>query len=82
MPDTVFKDSSGPGSKCAFVRLSCEAADEPTGIAPWRTLLCFREIRSSSLLISDVLGMPYSSGATIRDGMEAGEFPSPLKLFE
>ena len=26
--------------------------------------------------------MPYSSGVTIRDGTEAGEFTSPLKLFE
>ena len=50
-----------------FVRLSCEAADEPTGIAPWRTLLWFREVCSSSLLASDVLVMPYSSGVTIRD---------------
>ena len=34
------------------------------------------------LLASDVLVMPYSSGVTIRDGTEAGEFTSPLKLFE
>ena len=26
--------------------------------------------------------MPYSSGVTIRDETEAGEFTSPLKLFE
>ena len=26
--------------------------------------------------------MPYPSGVTIRDGTEAGEFTSPLKLFE
>ena len=37
---------------------------------------------SSYLLASDVLVMPYSSGVTIRDGTEAGEFTSPLKLFE
>ena len=40
-----------------------------------------REV-SSYLLASDVLVMPYSSGVTIRDGTEAGEFTSPLKLFE
>ncbi len=34
------------------------------------------------LLASDVLVMSYSSGVTIRDGTEAGEFTSPLKLFE
>ena len=34
------------------------------------------------LLASDVLVMLYSSGVTIRDGTEAGEFTSPLKLFE
>ena len=34
------------------------------------------------LLASDVLVIPYSSGVTIRDGTEAGEFTSPLKLFE
>ena len=37
---------------------------------------------SSYLLASDVLVMPYSSGVTIRDGTEAGEFTSPPKLFE
>ena len=37
---------------------------------------------ASYLLASDVLVMPYSSGVTIRDGTEAGEFTSPLKLFE
>lgn len=31
---------------------------------------------------SDVLVISYSSGVTIRDGTEAGEFTSPLKLFE
>ena len=36
----------------------------------------------SILLASDILVMPYSSGVTIRDGTEAGEFTSPLKLFE
>ena len=36
----------------------------------------------SYLLASDVLVMPYSSKITIRDGTEAGEFTSPLKLFE
>ena len=36
----------------------------------------------SILLTSDVLVMPYSSGVTIRDGTEAGESTSPLKLFE
>ena len=36
----------------------------------------------SYLLASDILVMPYSSGVTIRDGTEAGEFTSPLKLFE
>ena len=40
-----------------------------------------REV-SAYLLASDVLVMPYSSGVTIRDGTEAGEFTSPLKLFE
>ena len=40
-----------------------------------------REV-SSYLLASDVLVMPYSSRVTIRDGTEAGEFTSPLKLFE
>ena len=40
-----------------------------------------REV-SSYLIASDVLVMPYSSGVTIRDGTEAGEFTSPLKLFE
>ena len=40
-----------------------------------------REV-SSYLLASDILVMPYSSGVTIRDGTEAGEFTSPLKLFE
>ena len=40
-----------------------------------------REV-SSYLLASDVLVMPYSSGVTIRDGTKAGEFTSPLKLFE
>ncbi len=34
------------------------------------------------LRASDVLVMPYSSGMTIEDGTEAGEFTSPLKLFE
>ena len=82
MPDTVFRDSLDPERKRVLVRLSCKTADEPTGIAPWRTLLCFREVRSASLLASDVLIMPYSSGVTIRDGTEAGEFTSPLKLFE
>ena len=36
----------------------------------------------SYFLASDVLVMPYSSGVMIRDGTEAGEFTSPLKLFE
>ena len=45
-------------------------------------LLCFREVRSSSLLASDVLVMPYPSRITIRDGTEVGEFTSPPKLFE
>ena len=67
MPDTVFRDSSGLESKRAPAGLSRKTVDEPTGIAPWRTLLCFREVRSSSLLASDVLVMPYSSGVTIRD---------------
>ena len=40
-----------------------------------------REV-AAYLLASDVLVMPYSSGVTIRDGTEAGEFTSPLKLFE
>ena len=40
-----------------------------------------REV-SSYLLASDILVMPYLSGVTIRDGTEAGEFTSPLKLFE
>ena len=40
-----------------------------------------REV-SAYLRASDVLVMPYSSGVTIRDGTEAGEFTSPLKLFE
>ena len=82
MPDIVFRDSSGPERKRALIRLSRKTAGEPTGIASWRTLLCFREVRSSSLLASDVLVMPYLSRATIRDGTEAGEFTSPLKLFE
>ncbi len=34
------------------------------------------------LRASDILVMPYSSGMTIEDGTEAGEFTSPLKLFE
>ena len=68
MPDTVFRDSSGPESNHVFASFSRKTADEPTGIAPWRTLLCFREVRSFSLLVSDVLVMPYSSGVTIRDG--------------
>ena len=72
MPDTLFRDSSGPERKRALVRLSCKTEDEPTGIAPWHTLLCFREVRLSSLLSSDVLVMPYSSGVAIRDGTEAG----------
>ena len=67
MPDIVFRDSSGPKRKRALIRLSRKTADEPTGIAPWRTLLSFREVRSFSLLASDVLVMPYSSGVTIRD---------------
>ena len=37
---------------------------------------------SAYLLASDILVMPYSSGVTIRDGTEAGEFTSPRKLFE
>ena len=82
MPDTVFRDSSVPESKRALVRLSREVADEPAGGALWRTLLSFREVRSSTLLVSGVLVMPYSSGVTIRDGTEAGGFTSPLKLFE
>ena len=40
-----------------------------------------REV-SSYLLASDILVMPYSSRVTIRDGTKAGEFTSPLKLFE
>ena len=40
-----------------------------------------REV-SAYLRASDVLVMPYSSGMTIEDGTEAGEFTSPLKLFE
>ena len=40
-----------------------------------------REV-SAYLLALDVLVMLYSSGVTIRDGTEAGEFTSPLKLFE
>ena len=72
MPDTVFKDSSDPESNHVFASFSRKTADEPTGIAPWRTLLCFREVRSFSFLASDVLVMPYSSGVTIRDGTEAG----------
>ena len=67
MPDTVFKDSAGSERKRALVRLSCKTEEEPVGISPWRTLLCFREVRSFSPLASDVLVMPYSSGVTIRD---------------
>ena len=37
---------------------------------------------SAYFLASDVLAMSCSSGVTIRDGTEAGEFTSPLKLFE
>ena len=44
-------------------------------------LVAQREV-SAYLLASDVLVMPYSFGVTIRDGREAGEFTSPLKLFE
>ena len=44
-------------------------------------LVAQREV-SAYFLASDVLVMPYSSGVTIRDGTEAGEFTSPLKLFE
>ncbi len=55
MPDIVFRDSSGPKRKRALIRLSRKTADEPTGIAPWRTLLSFREVRSSTLLVSGVL---------------------------
>ena len=40
-----------------------------------------REV-SAYLLASDVLVIPYSSGVTIRDGTEAREVTSPLKLFE
>ncbi len=40
-----------------------------------------REV-SAYLLASDILVMPYSSWVTRRDGTEAGEFTSPLKLFE
>ena len=40
-----------------------------------------REV-SAYLRASDVLVMPYSSGVTIRDGTEAGEFTFTLKLFE
>ncbi len=40
-----------------------------------------REV-SDYLRCSDILVMPYSSGVTIRDGTEASEFTSPLKLFE
>ena len=37
---------------------------------------------SSYLLASDILVLPYSSAMTIRGGTRAGEFTSPLKVFE
>ena len=37
---------------------------------------------SSYLLASDILVLPYSSSMTIRGGTKAGEFTSPLKVFE
>ena len=37
---------------------------------------------SSYLLASDILVLPYSSAMTIESGTEAGEFTSPLKVFE
>ncbi len=37
---------------------------------------------ASYLLGSDVLVMPYSSAVTIKGGTQAGDFTSPLKLFE
>jgi len=46
-----------------------------------RGFVAQREV-ASYLLASNVLVMPYSSGITIEDGTEAGQFTSPLKLFE
>ena len=37
---------------------------------------------SSYLLASDILVLPYSSSMTIEGGTKAGEFTSPLKIFE
>ena len=51
MPDTVFRGLLDSERNHALVRLSYETADEPTGIAPWRTLLCSWEVRSLSLLL-------------------------------
>ena len=37
---------------------------------------------SSYLLASDILVLPYSSAMTIKGGTKAGDFTSPLKVFE
>lgn len=79
MPDTLFLVVGGREWDNLFWR---EMARE-AGVKNFRMegFVWQREV-SAYLQASDVLVMPYSSGMTIEDGTEAGEFTSPLKLFE
>ena len=79
MPEVEFLIVGGRDRDNA---LWCEMArQEGVGNFRMEGFVAQREV-AAYLLASDVLVMPYSSGVTIRDGTEAGEFTSPLKLFE
>lgn len=79
MPDVQFLVVGGREWDNLFW---CEMARE-TGAENFRMEGFVRQEKVPDYLrASDVLVMPYSSGMTIEDGTEAGEFTSPLKLFE
>ena len=79
MPEVEFLIVGGRNRDNALWREM--AKQEGAGNFRMEGFVAQREV-AAYLLASDVLVMPYSSGVTIRDGTEAGEFTSPLKLFE
>ncbi len=79
MPDVLFLVIGGREWDNLFWReMAREAGTENFRMEGF---VAQREV-SAYLQASDVLVMPYLSGMTIEDGTEAGEFTSPLKLFE
>lgn len=79
MPNVLFLVVGGREWDNLFWREMAREAG--TGNFRMEGFVAQREV-PAYLQASDVLVMPYSSGMTIEDGTEAGEFTSPIKLFE